>query len=177
MSTKIFQTLNQFNCKVNAKANLLGVFIIFFLMFLIVADVSGRYFWNSPILGTYDIGQSLIVIIVFLGFAYTQRVGGNIRVESVIAHFPRRLRLAMEILYRVVGLVIFILITWGSWQEAWTSWQKREAYLTLFYGGILLPVYPSKFAVPLGSLLMCFQFFFELLGKISSRYIPEEEHS
>jgi TRAP-type C4-dicarboxylate transport system permease small subunit len=163
------------NSRVNKQLNLIGVFIIFFLMFLIVADVTGRYLWNTPILGTYDIGQSLIVIIVFFGFPYTQKIGGNIRVESVISHFSPRLRLSVEVSYRIVALLLFMLITYGTWEEAWTSWQKREAYLTLFYGGVLLPIYPSKFAVPIGSLLLCFQFFFEVLEKLSGS--PGQEDS
>ena len=167
---KIIRVLRGFslaNGVLNMRVNLVGVVLIFFLMCLITADVTGRYLWSAPITGTYDIGQSLIVVIVFFGFAYTQKIGANIRVESVIRLFPPRARLAVEIFGRALALFFFLCITYSSWQEAWSSWLKRESYLTLFYGGILLPIYPAKFAVPFGSALMCLQLLIGSTGHLA----------
>ena len=65
--------------------NLISAGIIIFLMLLVVIEVVGRYLFNHPIQGHYEIVVAFMAPLVFFGFAYTQRVGGNIRMELFIS--------------------------------------------------------------------------------------------
>ena len=46
--------------------------LLFVLVFLITLDVIGRYAFDSPIPGTFEVTEVLMVFIVFLAFAYTE---------------------------------------------------------------------------------------------------------
>ena len=151
----------------HSRVNLVGVVLIFILMWMIMVDVLGRSLLNSPLQGTYEIGTSMIVVIVFFSLAYTQRIGANIRVESVLRILPTRVRSGVELFGLLVALFFFICVTYSSGQEAWSSWLKKESYLTLFYGDILLPIYPAKVAVPFGAALMSLQLLSEFIGRLA----------
>jgi TRAP-type C4-dicarboxylate transport system permease small subunit len=54
------------------------------MMLLVAAEVFLRYFFNSPILGTTEIIEFMMVVLVFFGLAYTQTRKGHIGVDVVI---------------------------------------------------------------------------------------------
>ena len=164
---RIARQINAANQFFHSRVNLVGVVLIFILMWLIMVDISGRSLLNSPLHGTYEIGTSMIVVIVFFGLAYTQRIGANIRVESVLRILPPQVRFGVELFGLLVALFFFICVTYSSGQEAWSSWLKKECYLTLFVGDILLPIYPAKLAVPFGAALMSFQLLSEFIGRVA----------
>jgi TRAP-type C4-dicarboxylate transport system permease small subunit len=164
---KMGRGVSRANAFLNTTANYVGVFAIFILMFLITADVAGRYLFNTPVRGTYDIGQSLVVVAAFFCFAYAQRKGAHIRITSLVQLFPQRSRLVVEIFYQIVGLCFFACVTYSTWQGAATSLRKGESFLTLFYFDYLIPIYPSKFVVSIGSALMCLQFCVGITRKIA----------
>ena len=61
--------------------NSVGSLWIFALMFLICADVAGRYLFNAPIKGAAEMVGYSIVTAVFLQMASTLRAGRLTRVE------------------------------------------------------------------------------------------------
>jgi TRAP-type C4-dicarboxylate transport system permease small subunit len=64
--------------------NSVGTLLIFALMFLICADVAGRYLLNAPIKGAAEMVGYSIVAAVFLQMASTLRAGRFTRVEMLI---------------------------------------------------------------------------------------------
>lgn len=163
------------NTLINTAANYIGVFAIFVLMFLITADVTGRYLFNTPIRGAYDLGQSLVVVAAYFCFAYAQRKGVHIRITSIVQLFPPRPRIGVEIYYQLVGLFFFACVTYSTWQGAMSSLRKGESFLTLFYFDYLIPIWPSKLAVPIGSALMCLQFLVGIAQKVTEWATPQKE--
>ena len=70
--------------------NSLGTFWVFCLMFLICADIIGRYFFNYPIRGVSEIIGYSIVTAVFLQFANTLNAGRFTRAELLIDWLIKR---------------------------------------------------------------------------------------
>ncbi len=54
------------------------------VMLGVSADVVGRYFLKSPILGMDDAAQIIILYIVFLGSAWVLKVRGHINMDVVL---------------------------------------------------------------------------------------------
>ena len=50
-----------------------------------VVHVLGRKFFNMPILGYIDIVEIMMAFMVFLAIAYTERLGGHIRMELFVS--------------------------------------------------------------------------------------------
>lgn len=134
--------------------NIISAIFIFILMLLISADVVGRYAFGKPLQGTFEISESLLVFVVFLGLAHTQYHKGNIRVEMVVGWLPRRLRPLLDCLAHTLGLALFALVTWETFRYFLSSWAIREASA----GIVHVPLYPARLAVPVGSFFLAFQF-------------------
>ena len=88
------------------------------LMMITVIDVFLRYFFNSPITGTTEISQLMMIIIVFpaLGWAAIDRV--HIRVDLLIRLFPNRPKAIVNSITLLITLGIYIIIAWRSFLES-----------------------------------------------------------
>jgi TRAP-type C4-dicarboxylate transport system permease small subunit len=88
------------------------------LMMITVIDVILRYFFNSPITGTTEISQLMMIIIVFpaLGWAAIDRA--HIRVDLLIRLFPTRPRAVVDSITLLIALGIYIIIAWRSFLES-----------------------------------------------------------
>lgn len=95
---KFGQGARRINRYLNRIANIISAIVIFIMMFYITADVLGRDIFSRPIPGTYEVSEMLMVLVVFLGLAYTQAMGGHIRTEVLLRFFPPRGRLIVEII-------------------------------------------------------------------------------
>ena len=80
-----------------AAANAVSAAFVLLLMILVVADITGRYLFNSPVPMAYEFGSFMLVFIVFLALASTQRAGAHIRVEFVTLRLPPRARACLDI--------------------------------------------------------------------------------
>jgi TRAP-type C4-dicarboxylate transport system permease small subunit len=160
--SSIGKAIISFVFSMNRVQAIISSFCVFIIMFLISADVMGRFFFGKPVMGTYEIGQTLMVFIVFFGLAYTQMTGGNVTVETFIRNFGPKARLALSIFVAVVGLLLFSLMTYSSWKLAWAAWENKRT----IQGLLGLPLYPSKFTVSVGTATLSLYFLLDLIGKI-----------
>jgi TRAP-type C4-dicarboxylate transport system permease small subunit len=136
--------------------------IIFLVMLLITADIIGRAVFNAPLPGTYNIVESLMVFIVFLAMANTERKRQNIRIKFLTNRFPPVAQRILHIFACLAGAFFSGLIVWCTWPAAMESWAIRE-YMT---GQVSLPLYPSKFMVPIGMFLLMIQFLADIMASI-----------
>ena len=88
------------------------------LMMITVIDVFLRYFFNSPLTGTTEISQLMMIIIVFpaLGWAAIDRA--HIRVDLLINQVPNRPRAIVNSITFLIALGIYFIITWRSFLES-----------------------------------------------------------
>ena len=83
--------------------------LIFLLMWMVLAEVLSRYIWQSPMAISNEIGGYLLVCITFMGLAYTWKERGHVRVEFIFKMFPLRLRWWVRFI-TVISALIFALI-------------------------------------------------------------------
>jgi len=72
------------------------------MMMLVVVDVFMRYVMHQPLMVADEFSAYMLVALSFLGFAYTWRQGGHVRVEVVVNYLPPRLYKWV----RLVGLIL-----------------------------------------------------------------------
>ena len=137
--------------KVETFFSYLAMVAAFALMLLGTSDAIGRTFFNKPVPGATEIGEFyLMEAIVFLGLAYTYTVGGPVRMDILATIFGHRFRFATEFLSQIIGIILFMIITWYSLQFALDGLSLGKAHGA---GIFMLPTYPAYFFVPFGSLL------------------------
>lgn len=138
-------------------ANLLaafGTFWVFILMGAVVADIAGRNFLNTPFTGVAEFAGLSVAAIVFLqlgaGIFGGRMTRSAFLIDRLGRHFPR-LRLALDVLYALVGCVIFALLAYIAWPELVDSWRRNE-----FYGvrGIyMIPGWPFRALAVIGAVM------------------------
>jgi len=127
---------------------LIGNITLVLMMLLMVADIFLRYAFNSPIMGSFEIVEFMMVVVVFFGFAATQMEDGHVRVTMLVNRFPPRLRHAVDSITLLVGAAMLGMITYAALLQAAKSRAEGAISAVLF-----LPVYPFIYLLALGSLL------------------------
>ncbi len=163
---RIFDVMSTVN-KVQAIISSIAVFVI---MALISADVVGRFLFNRPVMGTYELGQMFMVCMVFLGLSYTQMVGGNVTVDTFTQRLNPRIRAALSIFSNIVGLIIFALMTHSSGHLACIALKNKRTV----QGLLGMPLYPSKFLVTIGTATLTLYFLIKLVSEINA-FVTKEK--
>jgi len=143
--------------------NLTSVFIIMFLMFFATTEIVGRYLFNSPVPGHVEIVELIMAGVVFFGIAYTERVGGHVRMELFVTRVlkGRGYHIA-EAITAALSLFVYILILIYTFKASVFAFQMGDNTAYLYW-----PTWPSKFAVPLGSFFLCIRFLIEIIQHLA----------
>jgi TRAP-type C4-dicarboxylate transport system permease small subunit len=151
---------------------LVSAAIIFLMMSLTTVDVGMRYLLNSPIEGTYELIEFLLVGAGALGFAYVQRVREHVAISLITESLPTKTRSFIGILILILMLIISALITWRSGLSAAKSIMTGEVTI----GVTAFPVGPARAVIPLGFGLLCLRIVIQIAEGISSmsREVPHE---
>jgi TRAP-type C4-dicarboxylate transport system permease small subunit len=97
-----------------------GTVWIFLIMLLIVADVLGRNFFNSPITGVSEFAARSVASIVFLQLGAAVGSGRMTRSDFVLQWLARRQpawHTALEVANVVAGGLLFAALAWIAWPE------------------------------------------------------------
>ncbi len=140
--------------------NFVGLGLLFLLMFLVTADVTGRRFLNMPIMGTMDITEVVLCIMIFFGMAYTQSRGANPNIDIVVLRLPPRIQNIVWIFNYFLGMAVFAMLAGYQGLDAFNWWRAgRESQL------LHIPLYLLKFAIALGFALLSLELLLQGLKK------------
>ena len=88
------------------------------LMLLTVADVCGRSFFNSPITGTSELSEFMMVSVVFLALAWCALARKHVSVDLLVSRFTPRVQAIVDSITLLSALGTFVIITWRSALES-----------------------------------------------------------
>ena len=136
----------------------IGAFSLIAIMGLTIADVVGRKFFNSPILGATEMTKLLVLIVVFSFLAYAQSHKSHVSVDIFMNIIPKKIRDYIELFNHSVCLLLMVLITWMGLEKALELRETGDATPNL---GI--PDYPFVFFLTLGCAVVCIEFIRDLI--------------
>ena len=136
--------------------------IVVILMVMVVADIFGRKVLNNPVPMSYEVGAFMLVFIVFMGMAYSQRQKAHIRVEILTLRLKPKPRAIMDIFAYTLGIAIYGAIFYETFKWSYHSFQIGE-YVA---GLINIPKWPSQFALVFGALLISLQFLSDWVNRV-----------
>jgi TRAP-type C4-dicarboxylate transport system permease small subunit len=147
--------MKQLASAIDRVANFVGYlsgWLVPLMMMLVVVDVFMRYVMRQPLMVADEFSAYMLVALSFLGFAYTWRQGGHVRVEVVVNYLPPRIynwaRLAGLILtlifmlemdraaYKMIVYALEMKMRSSTWMMFPLFWPQ----LTIFIGFVLLTV-------------------------------------
>ncbi|MCQ6274156.1 TRAP transporter large permease subunit [Bacillus sp. V3B] len=121
--------------------------ILFLLMFLTTADVVGRYFFNNPITGTYELTGLALALMIFFSLGSGQLAKDHIEIDFLTNMMPKKVQ---DGLYGISSFVLFILMSLTTWQLF--EYAKRSFQGGELSGDLGLPLY--IFATSIGGIYL-----------------------
>lgn len=120
----------------------------FGLAFLVMANIIGRTYFDSPIHGTAEIVAASIVIVVFLQVGYAIRSRSMLKADFLVIHLPEGVQRTLLAFGYLLGAVFFLLIITGGWEESVRSFVRGEYEGE---GALRVPSWPARWTVLIGS--------------------------
>lgn len=141
--------------------HLVSLCILTALVLLVNADVAGRFFLNAPIAGVAEMMGQMVVAFVFLqgprAFRYRLFLRNDTLLVSLARHRARSARVLSLALHATAALVLVVLLmrTVPMFADAW----MQDDYVGAI-GSFTVPVWPSRLALVLGTLVLLLQVVF-----------------
>lgn len=127
-------------------------FALLLLMLLTTVDTIMRYFFSAPLIGVVEFSEEvLMVAIIYMPMSYVFLQGGHIKVELLERFFPTRLKVLFTKMHQIIGLILFLLITYFSIPVAYEAVVNNE----LSAAALPFPMAPSYIMLTLGCAMLC----------------------
>jgi len=143
-------------------ADSVGRVILALMVLLITVDVVLRYFFNRPIKGSYELVEFMLVMLVFLGLAFTQTRKGHVSISLLTNRLSPGSMAIIGSVTHLLSLAIFSIITWRCVLQAEVLRTKGTSSAVL-----LIPGFPFMWVVIIGSALLCLVFLIDFLDSLS----------
>ena len=150
--------------------NLTSAFLILFLMLLAVVQVVGRKAFNIPVRGYVDWVEFAMAVFAFISIAYTQKLGGHVRMEFLIVRFKGRLLWVLETIGTILALFIILVLMWYAYTHFLRAWNIGDTSMD-----IELPIWPSKLMVAFAFLSLNIRLIIQLIGFARLSIYPDAE--
>lgn len=135
------------------------------MMLLTVGDVGGRYFFNHPIKGTWELIGLLLVFAGTWGLGYCQMQKAHISINIILKRFSNRVQALFLSFTYLVGLAAFSLLCWRMFMLAIRYSTTMKGYVT---DTLEIPYPPFMFALSIGAGIMVLILIMDLIRSLAS---------
>lgn len=142
-------------------ATLISIVVIFGTMMLTVSDVFGRFVFNKPIAGTFELTRIALAMIVFPALGVAQLEKENIGITIVYDRLGLMIRKVLDVLIAVVSLFLFSIVFWQMIKHA-----QRIQASGLITSVLRMPVHPWILAGAAGVLVLVLVLIVDLMETI-----------
>ena len=105
----------------------MGGLSLLWLMGLTVAAVIMRYVFGAPILGAQDMSEMSLVLVAFLGLAYSGWTGAHIAVDLIGGMLTPAIMRWTDTAVRSIGAVLMAAVTWQTTSQGLDAITYGEA--------------------------------------------------
>jgi TRAP-type mannitol/chloroaromatic compound transport system permease small subunit len=169
-ATKLLAKADAQLFRVESFFNVTSGMLILFLMFLAVFQVIGRKFFNFPIPGYVDWVEMAMAIFCFLSIAYTQKLGGHVRMELFISRFSGRSLWIVEALGTLIAMWIIAVLALYGWDHFMRAWVIGDSSID-----IQIPIWPGKLIVVVAFISLELRLLVQLCGFLRLVVHPNAE--
>jgi TRAP-type C4-dicarboxylate transport system permease small subunit len=145
-------------------ANILAGITLTMIMGITVTDVILRS-WGRPIVGVFELVAFFGAVVIGFSIPFTSWVRGHIYVDFLVAKLPPRVRKAVHLATRCMGLGLFLLIGWNLIKMGADLSRSGEVSPTL-----QMPFYPIVYAVGAACFVECLVLFGDIVKVLRGRY-------
>lgn len=137
--------------------------LVFVLLIVVVYEVISRKIFNSPTVWAFELSYMLYGTLFMLGLGYALKHGSHVCIDVISNRFSPKKQAILSIFSYIVFFFPFMYFgIKSSWQFFSQSWAMRE----LSQSPWSPPIYPFKFIMLLGFLLLTIQGISEFFKQI-----------
>jgi TRAP-type C4-dicarboxylate transport system permease small subunit len=125
-----------------------GCVILALMMLHIVADVAGKYIFNSPLAGTIEVVAAYYMVsVLFLPLGEVARRRDHIYVELFTQGLKQSTQFKIDAVISALGALAVAYVSWQTALEAIDMTANGEAWET---AASLITIWPSRWILPIG---------------------------
>ncbi|MEO9969849.1 MAG: TRAP transporter small permease [Hyphomonadaceae bacterium] len=153
--------------------HIISAFWVLVIALIILIDVIGRQFFNTPFLGAIEIIKNSVVSITFLQLPLAIYSGDMLRTTLLYGSVGPNAKKALRAVAGILGFLFFAGVAYSSWSPF------VEAYSINEYegeGALRVPTYPVRLLVVLTSVFAGFMYLYLMVLDWTGRLDEEGEH-
>ena len=110
--------------------------ILLAMMLLTFVDVVGRYVFNRPLRGGFELTELALLVLIFAGLPLVSHADEHVTMDFIDRLLGPRGRLALERAVHGLCAAFFFVAAWLVWLKADRIWEYRDAtdVLRIVYG-------------------------------------------
>ena len=144
--------------------------VIFAVMLLGTVQVVGRVVFSQPIYGYSDIIEQVMTVFAFLAVAYTQKLGGHVRMELILGRMSGRPLYFFEIIGTVAAIIVIVILGYYGYTHFLRAFEIGDTTIDMD-----LPIWPSKLLVPISFAVLVVRLLIQLVGFVRLFMNPDVE--
>ena len=121
--------------------NIISAIWLSSIALLILFDVVGREFFNTPFHGTNEIVSNSVLSILFLQLPLSILTRSSLRTTIFYGNVGKKSKATIDTVSYLLAGLLFLAIAIGSWPNMIEAWEIKEAEGS---GIITIPVYPIR---------------------------------
>ena len=133
---------------------------LIFAVAVIFLDVMIRLISAHSILGSYEMAEMAMIVIIYLAMARTQLLDGHVHVEFIVKKLPSLPRSVIMRCMSGISVAICAILTITTYQQ-----MMNFFYSNTSTGVVKIPLYPIAFIMFIGLLLFTITLIMELFQK------------
>ena len=132
---------------------IVGCAALFLMMVLTFVDVAARYVFNAPIMGSFDLTELMLVVVIFCGLPLVTARSEHVAIDLIDPVIPKDLRIVQRSAIDIVCGVATGFAAIRLWEKAEGMAVAGEANVTL---GIQMSPFVYFMAVLMGATAVAF---------------------
>lgn len=110
--------------------------ILMAMMLLTFVDVVGRYLFNHPVRGGFEVTELGLLVLIFAGLPLVSHADEHVTMDFIDRLLAPRARLALQRSIDALCAAIFLFGAWLVWLKADRIWEYRDStdVLRIVYG-------------------------------------------
>ena len=84
------------------------------LMLVVFYEVFMRFVLVRPVSWAEEVPRLLFLVIMYLGLAYTTRIGGHVTLDVIITRLPEHYRGLLQVITSLTALVVTFVLLWQA---------------------------------------------------------------
>lgn len=140
-----------------------GGFLLILTTFFVTMEVISRTFFHHSFIWVNEITEYILLYIPFFGGAWLLRHNGHIVLDLIDLINNQKLHLFIQILVPIIGIIVSLVLVYFGTSSTFDLFERHVTSIT----PLRFPLACVYFVIPLGSLIMLFEFIRKLYAAIN----------